>query len=119
MNDNIVDANLRHSEGFLRRGAKRLCKQPDARRARKHFDLTGESHAGFFQIAAKLPVNQRHGRTVHYAIISGSLDSFEKASHVTCRVDAEQPGHQCAFTHYVDEHALTQFESERVSVADG
>src|SRR6516162_49702 len=107
MNDNVVDANLRHSESFLRRGTKRLCKQAHTRRARKHFNLTTESHAGFFQIAAKLPVDQRHGRTVHYAIISGSLDSFEEASHVSSRVDAEQAGQQCTFAHHVDEHALT------------
>src|SRR5262249_51950141 len=46
-------------------------------------------------------------------------NSFEKASHVPCWIDAKQPGYQRAFAHHVDEHALTQFESERVGVADG
>ena len=36
-----------------------------------------------------------------------------------CRINAEQPGHQRAFVDHVDEHALTQIESERVGIANG
>ena len=100
------------------RGAERLGEQPHARGLAEHVDLAREAHAGLFQVAAELAVDQRDGRAIHHAVVAGRGDLFEKPRHVAGRIDAQQAGDQRAILDHVDQRALADLQRERVGVAD-
>ena len=84
----------------------------------QHGDLARESHSGLFQIAAKLAVDQRHGRAIHHAVVAGRGYLFKKPPHVAGRIDAQQTGNERTLVHHIDQRPLAEFQRKRIGVAD-